>query len=340
MTEKRWQSVLWSRLASFLSRRSETSAQKYLYTWEEFLSWLGVESGTDAAAAAVIAVDETTAAEYLAEMSRRIGQTARATGRRRVSTGTVAYKLRKLRLFYRELLWAQLINKNPFEKLAQDYKFEQGDKRPTEAIAPEKIRTMLNLPDVKTWKGRRDKAFLAILFGCGLRLSEALSFRLRDIFLKRVESKRYLIARIGRSKTTNRPIELPLPAWTHEPILAWAAERKAGGAKPTDFFFGKTGVIENASQSRLSECTAYRLFKRYAEIAGLENKSPHSARASFATFLDSQGVPLGEIAQAMRHKNRTMTEEYIKRENPLTRSAALGATYGIGEEKKVHRRKK
>jgi|LakMenEpi03Aug12_release.lakeMendotaPanAssembly.Ray.scaffolds.fasta_scaffold141466_3 integrase len=330
--EKRWQDKLWSRFSSFLSRRSEGTARLYVYTLDEFCSFLGVTAGTDEAAVRLLEVDETTAAEYLATTSRRVGMKSRATGKKRISSATVAFKIGRLKMIYRELVRARLISINPFDAILHDFRFQSGDKRPTEAISPEKIREMLAVPDLKTRNGRREAAFLALLFGGGLRLHEALDLRLCDVTFSRISGRKTPVLTIGESKTSARPAKQPLPTWTLEPIARWLSERIAEGSSLERQFLASRNATDGRER-RFAKVTAYRAFNRVAAVVGLKNKTPHSARASFATYLDSLNLPLADIALAMRHTKRESTEVYIKRENTLTRSAALAADYGLGLKK-------
>jgi integrase len=335
--EKRWQDVLWSRFSSFLARRTEGTARLYVYTLDEFCLFLGVTAGTDEAAARLLEVDETTAAEYLAITLKRMGVPSRATGKKRISPATVAYKLQRLKMIYRELVRARLLQQNPFEQIVEDFRFEAGDKRPTEAISPDKVREMLAVPDLKTRKGRREAAFLALLFGGGLRLHEALDLRVCDVVFSRISGRRTPVITIGKSKTTSRPAKQPLPVWTLDALEKWSKERSLQGVSDESQFLGSINATDGQKKD-FSKVAAYRVFKRVAAVVGLKNKSPHSARASFATYLDSLNMPLADIAMAMRHAKRDSTEVYIKRENALERSAALAADYGLTEKKDTNKK--
>lgn len=335
MSELRWQDEIWKRLAVYLSRRSEATSKSYLSSLEDLLRFLSAEIGTDAGAQALARLDEAAAEEYAAALSRRPGQPSRVTGRVRVAASTVKFRLARLRTIFRELLRSRLVAQNPFERLADEVRAERGTKRPTEAIAAEDVVRLLDLPDRTTWKGRRDRCLLALLFGGGLRLQEALQLRLSDVKKGRVGSGIGPTIRVAKAKGTAVPSLVALPAWTAESVLGWLDERVVHGGTDDDVLLaGHRGAVYNRA---LSPKTAWRAFRRYARIAGLEHKSPHSARASFATYLDSLNIPVGDIALAMRHRDRRTTETYIKRANPAEKSASLKATYDTKKNKRAQK---
>lgn len=335
MKSRSYQEDVWTRIAVFLSRRADSTVRGYMSALNDLLAWLGAEVGTDAGAAALVGLTDVNAEEYARELTKRTGQVSRSTGRSRVAEATVKHRLGRLRTIYRELIRARLLTQNPFDLVASEFRGEVGTKRPTEAVQPEDVQKMLGLPDRSRWKGRRDLCLLAVLFGGGLRLEEATRLRICDVSPSTLGPGTGPSLRLVKAKGTAVPSLVALPAWTAEPVLGWRAERLRHGASELDALLGHGSGRNSRS---VSVKTGYRCFKKYAMILGLETKSPHSARASFATYLDSLNVPLADISAAMRHKYRNTTETYIKRAHATGQSASIQATYQVDKKKKSKRK--
>jgi site-specific recombinase XerC len=83
-------------------------------------------------------------------------------------------------------------------------------------LTAEQSRTLLQGPDLQRLKGRRDKAILALLLGCGLRLGEVAALRLAD--LQRREEHWVIADLIGKAAHIRT---VPVPDWVKSAIDAW-----------------------------------------------------------------------------------------------------------------------
>ena len=85
-------------------------------------------------------------------------------------------------------------------------------------LTREQARELLLAPDTSTLKGKRDRAILAVLLGCGLRRSELVSLNVGQV---QQRENRWVVVDFrgkgGRKRT------VPVPAWVKNAIDAWIA---------------------------------------------------------------------------------------------------------------------
>ena len=152
-------------------------------------------------------------------------------------------------------------------------------------------------PDREDWEAARDEAVLTLLYGCGLRISEALSLKRSDAPLP--EALRIL----GKgSKTRIVPV---LPA-VREAIDAYLAEVPFVLAPDEPLFRAKRG---GALSPRQVQATVQTLRGRL----GLpDSATPHALRHSFATHLLGAGADLRSIQELLGHASLSTTQRYTQ----------------------------
>lgn len=147
------------------------------------------------------------------------------------------------------------------------------------------------------WLGARDTALLTLLYGAGLRISEALSLRRRDVPLGASLS----VVGKGR-KERNVPV---LPAVRdaiahYASLVPFAAE--ADGA----LFLSRRGKA-------MSPREAQALMQRLRSRLGLsERATPHALRHSFATHLLANGGDLRAVQELLGHASLSTTQTYTE----------------------------
>ncbi|RMD86971.1 MAG: hypothetical protein D6808_02285 [Candidatus Dadabacteria bacterium] len=335
---------LWTHVAAFLSMKSTNTRKTYipiLKEWNMFIS--GEEMGLWAEKAFLNAT-EIDAIKYINWLRSRPGQSPRLkssesdkempaiVGERPLSrdgtqytltNSTIRKKIAALRRIYRVAISAGLYNKpNPFASESVKLPSAQsGQKRPTEMVDFNMVSKIISLPDEDTPKGLRDKAILAVLFGGGLRRSEAAALRIGDV-RKTAKGTVYLVL---RSTKSGKDANQALPPWAAKIVLRQVSERLQRGAKSGDYLFvsfrGKGGSVE--TKAPISHSGIYKLFKRYCHAAGIKNfVSPHSARATSITKLLDEGLSHREVLEFSRHSSIQMVEIYDKRRYSVDESPA------------------
>ena len=146
-----------------------------------------------------------------------------------------------------------------------------------------------------SWQGLRDTAIFMLLYGCGLRISEALSLNVGDIgnndFL-RIKGK------------GNKERIVPLLPVVVENINKYLAECPYQPKQGEPLFLGARGdrLVPRIIQRQMQKIRAY---------LGLpDNLTPHALRHSFATHLLAEGTDLRSIQELLGHASLTTTQRY------------------------------
>jgi len=216
--------------------------------------------------------------------------------------------LNVLRTLYDVLLDLQLVTCNPFAQAARFMSARKAQQvRPTQRVSARDVGRLLKSEALKPWKTIRDRAALAVLFGCGLRRSELVRLNLDDVRISH-DGLRYLRLRDTKAGVEQ---EQPVPLWVWRYLQKLVTERVGDGAGEHDPLFGS---IFNGEFKRIGCSALWKLFKRCCAKLELDPRiSCHAARASFATVLLEQGVPLDQVQRALRHATPHMTACYDKR---------------------------
>lgn len=152
-------------------------------------------------------------------------------------------------------------------------------------------------PGRPDWVAARDIAMLTLLYGCGLRISEALAMTRRDVPLR--ETLRIL----GKGQKERLVPVLPAVAAavdTYVEICPFVGE-------PTDPLF--VGVRGGA----LNPGVVQRRVRELRRELGLpESATPHALRHSFATHLLSGGADLRSIQELLGHASLSTTQRYTE----------------------------
>jgi integrase len=193
-----------------------------------------------------------------------------------------------------------------------------ASKRPTETLEAAEVRRLLDTPSAKSRTGIRCRAFLALLFGGGLRLSEATGLRLSDVRTEHgVDVIRLRRAKSGSAKQV-------LPKWAAARVAALVALRRRDGAGGDDWLFPGRDPGR-----KINDRNARQLFKRLLIEAELDpvRYSPHSARATAITRLLTSGADYGDVKSFARHRSFSMVEAYDRRRKALASAAGLRLKY-------------
>ncbi len=143
----------------------------------------------------------------------------------------------------------------------------------------------------------RDTALFSLLYGSGLRISEALALNIADA--PRVGAAAPLRVRGKGDKERLVPV-LPV---VRAAIAAWLAQHP-GPEPAAPLFLGARG-------KRLDPAVAERILRRFRRERGLpEHATPHALRHSFATHLLQEGADLRAIQELLGHSSLATTERY------------------------------
>lgn len=151
---------------------------------------------------------------------------------------------------------------------------------------------------VTDWTGKRDLAILTLLYGTGLRISEALSLTFADLPLS---SEQYLRIKGKGNKERAVPV-LPIILETiHRYINVCPYDLSQG-----PIFRSKRGKVLSADSYRI----VIRKLRRHLNLP--EHTTPHAFRHSFATHLLGGGGDIRTIQELLGHESISTTQRYTK----------------------------
>jgi integrase len=160
---------------------------------------------------------------------------------------------------------------------------------------------LLNAPDTGTLKGKRDRALLCVLVGCGLRRSEAVNLTFNHV--QQREARWIVLDLVGKH---GRVRSVPMPAWAKAAIDCWAA---AAGISEGRIFraMNKGDKIVRDSLNDKAVATTIAL---YAEPLGLK-VAAHDLRRTYAKLAHTGRAALEQIQLSLGHSSIQTTERYL-----------------------------
>ena len=211
----------------------------------------------------------------------------------RISSSTIKRRVSTIRNFYLFLQKREVIS-----FIVPEIKTPKiGIKLPN-YLTIEEVDKLLSIPDINTFKGLRDKTMLEIMYSCGLRVSELISLKKKDINIKNS-----FIRIIGKgNKERIIPIGEIALEYLNKYFELLSYSPKINNSKYV--FINKNGLS-------LTRQYFFKIIKYYSIKANInKNISPHTLRHSFATHLLENGAPLIAVKNLLGHESINTTQIY------------------------------
>lgn len=201
-----------------------------------------------------------------------------------------------MRAFYRYLIYANVREDDPTELLDAP---KIGMHLP-DVLTVEEIQDIMDVIDLSTPEGHRNRAMVEVMYGCGLRVSELVTLRLSNLFFDdgfiKVVGKGSKERLIPIGKTAMKMVNLYVDG-----------NRKLLKIKKGEEDY----VFLNRRGAHLTREMVFMLVKKWVAAAGIDKTvSPHTFRHSFATHLIEGGADLRAVQQMLGHESITTTEIY------------------------------
>ncbi|MBR1888241.1 MAG: tyrosine recombinase XerD [Bacteroidales bacterium] len=165
-------------------------------------------------------------------------------------------------------------------------------------LSVEEVSAIMDSVDLKSATGKRDRAILEVLYGCGLRVSEAATLR-----ISRIDFEEGFVDVIGKG---DKQRLVPLGEMAADAVKAYLPERPIPAARPYEDI-----LFLNRFGKPLSRISIFNMVKKQAMIAGIHKEiSPHTFRHSFATHLIENGADLRIVQEMLGHESILTTEIY------------------------------
>jgi integrase/recombinase XerD len=181
-------------------------------------------------------------------------------------------------------------------------------RRLPKALSLEQVQAMLAVPATDTEVGVRDAALLELLYGTGIRISEAVALDVDDVErLARTPADEpapglRVLGKGGKERI------VPIGSYARGALDAYLVRGRAALAARGR---GTPALFVNARGGRLSRQSAWAVLQSVADKAGIATDvSPHTLRHSYATHLLDGGADIRVVQELLGHASVTTTQIY------------------------------
>ena len=211
-----------------------------------------------------------------------------------ISRRSQARLISSLRSFYTWMVLENYVKDNPCDRVDMP---KLGRYLP-DVLSEDEVFRIIDNVDVSSWQGCRDRAILEVLYGCGIRVSEAVGLKVSCLYLKEG-----FIRVIGKG---NKERIVPINELAAESLVAYLDRRPVPATSEAD-----DAVFLNRFGKPLSRQSMFKMVKVHTLLAGIRKEiSPHTFRHSFATHLVEHGADLRVVQEMLGHESVTTTEIY------------------------------
>ena len=213
------------------------------------------------------------------------------------SSKTIARRLASLKSFFKYLKAFELIKMDP----TLNIKTPKVEKYIPDFVQLKKINQLMNLPDVKTIKGARDKTILEIFYATGIRLSELVSLNIGSI-----DHRENILKVLGKGKKERIiPFGMTAKSAMEDYLKMQGRSLESNPGLPLFTSNGKKRISKRTIQERLSKYLQIVLGSR-------KGASPHTLRHTFGTHLLDNDADIRSIQELLGHSSISSTQIYTK----------------------------
>ena len=205
----------------------------------------------------------------------------------RAAPSTMARRIAATRTFFRWLQREGIIRSSPAERL----RAPRVPRRAPRFFDVDEAAQMVEAPSQAGRLHARNRALLELLYGAGLRVSEAVDLDVEGLDLHQ------RLVRVRGKGGKERVVPFGPPA--AQALGDWIAQMGGEGA-----------LFRNHAGGRLSSRSAWRIVREAGAIHGIPGAHPHALRHSCATHLLGAGADLRAIQEQLGHASLSTTQRY------------------------------
>ena len=210
-----------------------------------------------------------------------------------LSKVTIARRVAAIRSFFRFLQRDGYVSSNPAMGLIRP----KQDRPLPVFLSVEDVTKLVEAPQGDDVTSCRDRAILETLYSGGLRVSELVGLKVRDVDLIGGS-----LRTIGKGKKERL---VPLGSYSLQAIRKYLKSLPREKSQP------ESPLFQNWRYGRLTDRSVRRILNRYLVQVGTAMKiSPHALRHSFATHLLDRGADLRSVQELLGHSSLTTTQVY------------------------------
>jgi site-specific recombinase XerD len=169
-------------------------------------------------------------------------------------------------------------------------------------LTVDQSRSLLGDPLSGTLRGKRDRAILALLIGCGLRRAELVGLETEDF---QIREERCVIADlVGKGKHIRT---VPVPLWAKCAVDVWITAAGINGGA----IFRRVSRVDKIWGDGITPKAIWHVVKAAAKRADIKNLAPHDLRRTCARLCHLAGGELEQIQFLLGHASVQTTERYL-----------------------------
>lgn len=219
---------------------------------------------------------------------------------------TISRHISTLRSFYKYLVNENIIIKNPMLLISNP----KLDKKLPNFLYYDELEILLNIPDKETILGLRDALILEMLYSTGIRVSELINIKLKDI---NFSDKKILILGKGSKE------RYVLYGNTLKQILDLYLKNSRQKLNKNSEY-----LILNKNGNKITDRGVRLIISNILKKGELDyHVSPHTLRHTFATHMLDNGADLKSVQELLGHSNLSTTQVYTHITNERLRSVYL-----------------
>ncbi len=209
---------------------------------------------------------------------------------------SIARGMSAIKNFFKYMMWQNILQ----NKSVMAVRVARSHHHLPHPITPDQAKEFLDFAfkiNKKEWAGWRDKALFTIMYGCGLRIAEALALNVKDVLpvpdILRIKGKGNKERLVPVLPAVKRTLQTYLNHHPH-PLPEYP------------LFVGTHG-------DRINPGVVQRNVRHIRKMMGLsETVTPHALRHSFATHLLQNGGDLRSVQELLGHSSLSATQRYTK----------------------------
>lgn len=211
-----------------------------------------------------------------------------------MSRVTISRHLVSIRNFYKYLRKKNKVTEAPI----LFFELPEIKRNLPEILSVEQVEMLIDTPDIETGKGKRDKAILELLYAAGLKATELIELKLRDVDLSR--------GYVSIKGKKNKERLIPIGSFAVSSIREYLASRK-------EIVIGSSILFPSQRGEEMTRQGLWKILKEYAEACDLDKSvNINTLRHSYAVHLLNGGADITSVSLLLGHNDIKATSVYLK----------------------------
>ena len=216
---------------------------------------------------------------------------------------TIARRLASIKSLFKYLIRSEQISQNP----SINIKTPKVEKKLPNFVDIKVIDKLMEIPDIKTTKGLRDRAIIELFYSTGIRLSELANLDLSSIIIdsnKNTGEENYMVKVLGKGeKERIIPFGKEAKYWIDKYLNTRGFSINSG--------LGNLPLFANSKEKPVAYSTIKRRIRNYIKfVSEGEGLGPHILRHSFATHMIDRGADIRSVQELLGHSSLSSTQIY------------------------------